>query len=98
MLRNGVLPKLLAGAAVALFLALGVHAEMVLHDVRYDFKGFDPVDSGDVESAYQVSRVYEGLLEYDYLPRPYRVIPRLAEALPEVSADGLTYTFKLRNG
>jgi len=70
----------------------------VLYGSGGDFKGFDPVDSGDVESADQVCRVYEGLLEYDYLTRPYRVIPRLAAALPEVSPDGLTYTFKLRQG
>ena len=69
-----------------------------LYGIGGDFKGFDPVDSGDVESADQVYRVYEGLLEYAYLDRPYRAIPRLAEALPDISADGLTYTFKLRRG
>jgi len=73
-------------------------AESVLHGIGGDFKGFDPVDAGDVESAEQISRVYEGLLEYDYLARPYRVVPRLAEALPEVSADKLTYTFRLKKG
>ncbi len=73
-------------------------AESVLYGVGGDFKGFDPVDAGDVESADQVGRVYEGLLEYAYLDRPYHVIPRLAEALPEVSADGLTYTFKIKKG
>jgi ABC-type transport system substrate-binding protein len=63
-----------------------------------DFKGFDPVDSGDVESAREVSYVYEGLLEYAYLERPYRPIPRLAETMPDISADGLTYTFKIKPG
>ncbi|HTS15973.1 MAG TPA: ABC transporter substrate-binding protein [Verrucomicrobiae bacterium] len=63
-----------------------------------DFKGFDPVDAGDVESAAQVSRVYEGLLEYAYLDRPYHPVPRLAEAMPDISADGLTYTFKIKPG
>ena len=63
-----------------------------------DFKGFDPVDAGDVESAAEVSHVYEGLLEYAYLERPYRPIPRLAEAMPDVSPDGLTYTFRIKPG
>ncbi|MGO9244151.1 MAG: ABC transporter substrate-binding protein [Verrucomicrobiia bacterium] len=63
-----------------------------------DFKGFDPVDAGDVESAREVSYVYEGLLEYAYLERPYRPIPRLAEAMPDISADGLAYTFKIKPG
>jgi oligopeptide transport system substrate-binding protein len=74
------------------------HADSALYGIGGDFKGFDPIDSGDVESANQVCRVYEGLLEYAYLDRPYRAIPRLAEALPEVSADGLTYTFKIKQG
>jgi oligopeptide transport system substrate-binding protein len=87
----------------ALFCAGGVcrageRAVSTLYGLGGDFKGFDPVDCGDVESADQVSRVYEGLLEYAYLDRPYRAIPRLAEALPEVSADGLTYTFHIKHG
>jgi ABC-type transport system substrate-binding protein len=73
-------------------------AESVIYGIGGDFKGFDPVDAGDVESAEQISRVYEGLLEYDYLVRPYRVIPRLAAALPAISADNLTYTFRLKPG
>ena len=72
----------------------GIH----LYGIGGDFKGFDPIDAGNVESADQVYRVYEGLLEYAYLDRPYRAIPRLAEALPKVSADGLTYTFKIKPG
>jgi len=70
----------------------------VLYSVGADFKGFDPADSGDVVSAAMCSRVYEGLLEYAYLDRPYRAEPRLAAALPDVSADGLTYTFHLKKG
>jgi ABC-type transport system substrate-binding protein len=29
---------------------------------------------------------------------PYELVPNLAEAMPEVSKDGLTYTFKIRKG
>ncbi|HEY5653702.1 MAG TPA: ABC transporter substrate-binding protein [Pontiella sp.] len=45
-----------------------------------------------------IARIYEGLLQYDYLERPYKVIPALAESMPEISEDGLTYTFKIRKG
>jgi len=72
--------------------------ETTYYGVGGDFRGFDPVDCGDIESASHVCRVYEGLLEYAYLERPYKVVPRLAEKMPEVSADGLTYTFRLRQG
>ncbi len=58
--------------------------------------GFDPAKAGDFASASAYARVYEGLLQYDYEARPYRVIPALAAAMPEISADGLEYTFRLR--
>lgn len=61
-------------------------------------RGFDPVRVGDVHSWRAIAKVYEGLLQYSYLDRPYRVEPLLAEALPEVSDDGLTYTFRIRKG
>ncbi len=61
-------------------------------------RGFDPVKAGDVASALAISRIYEGLLQYAYLRRPYAVEPCLADALPEVSPDGLTYTFRIRRG
>jgi peptide/nickel transport system substrate-binding protein len=41
------------------------------------------------------NHIYEGLLSLD---EGFRPIPMLAESLPIVSADGLTYTFKLRQG
>ncbi len=60
--------------------------------------GFDPVRVGDVASVLAIARVYEGLLQYAYLARPYRLEPLLAENLPAVSPDGLTYTFAIRRG
>jgi ABC-type transport system substrate-binding protein len=77
--------------------------EMVQFSGGASFKGFDPVDAGDVVSATQVSNVYEGLLEYEYLKRPYQVRPVLCEEVPSlenggISPDGLTYTFKIRKG
>lgn len=61
-------------------------------------KGFDPVDAGDTYSSNEIARVYEGLLSYHYLKRPYELIPNLAESMPEVSEDGLTYTFTIKKG
>ncbi|MFZ2644205.1 MAG: ABC transporter substrate-binding protein, partial [Verrucomicrobiia bacterium] len=76
----------------------GKPGEMVYYTEGGDIKGFDPVRASDVDSALAVCKIYEGLVEYDYLYRPYRVVPRLAESLPEVSADGLTYTFRIKKG
>ncbi|MFD3328270.1 ABC transporter substrate-binding protein [Streptomyces sp. NPDC058701] len=41
------------------------------------------------------SKIFDGLLAHD---ADMKLKPALAEALPEVSADGLTYTYKLRRG
>lgn len=54
--------------------------------------------AGDVSSALAVARIYEPLLQYSYLDRPYAVEPLLAAAMPEVSDDGLVYTFRIREG
>ena len=66
--------------------------------VSAEVKGMDPIYSNDRYSSNEVARVYEGLLEYHYLKRPYTLKPNLAEAMPTVSADGLTYTFKIKKG
>ena len=66
--------------------------------VAAEVKGFDPIDAGDKYASDEIGKVYEGLLQYHYLKRPYTLIPNLAEAMPEVSADGLSYTFKVRPG
>jgi ABC-type transport system substrate-binding protein len=63
-----------------------------------DIKGFDPIMSSDVGSAAQIAKIYEGLLSYHWLKLPYELIPNLAEEMPTISPDGMTYTFKLRKG
>ncbi len=72
--------------------------EMVYSGVTTRIRGFDPVKAGDVSSAMAISKIYEGLVQYSYLERPYKVIPNLAESMPDISEDGLVYTFKIRNG
>lgn len=61
-------------------------------------KGLDPIYADDLYSGTEVGRVYEGLLQYHYLKRPFVLVPNLAEAMPELSADGRSYTFKLKKG
>lgn len=61
-----------------------------------DPRGLDPAYVDDGESSKVIVNVYEGLLKY--ADDSTQVEPCLAESLPDVSADGLTYTFKLRQG
>ncbi|MBY0412617.1 MAG: hypothetical protein K2Q18_00555 [Bdellovibrionales bacterium] len=63
-----------------------------------EVKGFDPIQASDVGSTSQIVKIYEGLLTYHWLKIPYELIPNLAEEMPVVSKDGMTYTFKLRKG
>ena len=58
----------------------------------------DPVQIPDLVSIREVAKVYEGLVEYHYLKRPYELIPNLAEAMPTISKNGLVYTFKIKQG
>ncbi len=60
--------------------------------------GFDPVRTSDYYSGMIDEAIYDTLLGYDYLARPAKLIPRAAEALPTVSADGKTYTVRIKKG
>ncbi len=70
--------------------------ETVAYSRTDRIRGLDPASAGEVSSSLAIARIYEGLLQYDYLARPYKVVPLLAESMPNVSEDGLTYTFKIR--
>lgn len=59
---------------------------------------FDPIQVSDTYSAEQTGKVYEGLFEFHPFKRPYVLVPNLAESMPEVSKDNLTYTFQLKKG
>ena len=60
--------------------------------------GFDPVKITDNYSSQVIRAVYECLLSYDYLARPAKLVPKAAEALPEITEGGKTYAFKIRKG
>ncbi len=73
--------------------------EMVLYVVMTSkIAGFDVSDIGDYPSARVVGQIFECLYQYHYLKRPYKLIPQLAEDMPQVSKDGLTYTVKIKKG
>ena len=61
-------------------------------------KSFDPPDISDEGSGIIASQVYEGLLMYHPFARPYQLQPALADGMPEVSEDKLTYTFRIKAG
>ncbi len=60
--------------------------------------GFDPQPAGDIYSQYVNRAIFDPLYRYDYLARPYTLEPNTAVALPEISADGKTWTIRVKPG
>jgi ABC-type transport system substrate-binding protein len=89
---------LLAGCAL-LASAPAFAQEKVL---RYAFPaaetGFDPAQLSDLYSRIITANIFDALYGYDYLARPAKVKPVLAEGMPDVSADFRQYTVKMRRG
>lgn len=60
-----------------------------------DIGTFDPDNGFEIGAMSAMNNVYEGLVEYE--PGTAKIAGRLATGW-EISADGLTYTFHLRDG
>ena len=60
--------------------------------------GFDPAQISDLYSAIACAHMFDAPYRYDYLARPAKIRPNLAEAMPEVSPDFRSYTFRLKQG
>ncbi len=77
-------------------------AAQPLKVLRYAFPiaetGFDPAQISDLYSRVIAGNLFEAPLSYDYLARPAKLIPATATALPDVSADYKTFTFRLKPG
>jgi oligopeptide transport system substrate-binding protein len=54
----------------------------------------DPAISTEMTSHKYISQIFSGLLQFGDDLQP---APDIAERMPEISSDGLTYTFHLRN-
>jgi len=61
-------------------------------------RGLDPAFTSDNYSSKVVAQIDEPLFQYSYLERPLKVEPLLADGMPQVSKDGLTYTIKIKKG
>ena len=104
MTRGGRLARRAAAFVAACAFALAtpagaLAAEKVLRlQMLSDVEVLDPARAGSLSTLNTIAPLYHQLLTYDYLARPVRMIPYAAESLPQVSADGRTYTLRLRPG
>src|SRR5450432_2038 len=60
--------------------------------------GFDPQAISDLYSSFVTRVIFDALYQYDYLARPFKIIPNTAVDLPQISADGKTWTIKVKPG
>jgi ABC-type transport system substrate-binding protein len=58
----------------------------------------DPAQASNIYANFLAVNLFDTLYRYKYLARPYQLEPNLAEGLPEVSADGLIYTIRIKPG
>jgi ABC-type transport system substrate-binding protein len=70
--------------------------------LRYAFPvaetGFDPAQLSDLYSRVVTSHIFDAPLTYDHLARPFKLKPLVCEAMPEVSADFRSFTFRIKPG
>jgi len=60
--------------------------------------GFDPQAAGDIYSNAINRVIFDTPYTYDYLARPFKLVPNTAVALPEVSEGGKVWTIRLKPG
>jgi len=57
----------------------------------------DPAFSADLTSSKMIGELYDTLLEYDYLKRPYVLKPSMLSKMPEFDEKNMKYSFTLRD-
>ena len=90
---------LLAAFLVALGNPAAQAQKKVLHVAfRVAETGFDPQKVQDRYSVGVLENLFETLLTYDYLARPVKLVPGVAESIPEPEEGGTRYTFRIHPG
>ena len=90
----------LAGALIATALPFAEAAPQKVLRVPFVIAetNFDPAFVSDQYSNNILEEIFEAPLTYDFLARPMKLKPQTAEAMPQISADGKTYTIRLKKG
>ncbi len=101
-LRFLSMPRALRLLMAALFLlctpVLFADAERVLYSAGGSrVKTLDPAQADDLASRNMVASLYDTLLEYDYVERPYKLIPSMLAEMPTANATLDVYRFRLRD-
>jgi len=90
--------------ALTLLAALAVTAAFAepVRSVRVAFPiaetSFDPAFASDAASDSIIANVFDAMLDYDFLARPAKLVPRALETLPSVEDGGRAYICRVRKG
>ena len=87
-----------AAAAFAQAPAAAVPQKVLRYAFRIAETGFDPPQITDLYSRTIAANIFDAPLEHEFLAQPARVRPNTLAAMPEVSADYRTFTFRLKPG
>ena len=94
--------RMLAAALAALAVNAANAAADPAKVFRYAFPiaetSLDPAKGIDLYSGALTASIFDVPLKYDYLARPLKLKPNTLAAMPEISADGLTYTLRVKPG
>ena len=94
--------RFIAGCVLAAGAAVSAWAADPNKVLRFAFQiaesAFDPAIYQDQYAGMIIDHILDPMLTYDYLARPVKLVPNTLESMPEVSADGMTYTFRIRKG
>ena len=63
-----------------------------------DIQSMDPIYITAVNDSQASAQVFETLLEYDYVKRPYALRPLLVKSMPKALNKGSSYEFELKPG
>jgi oligopeptide transport system substrate-binding protein len=90
------------GPGASLVAPAPAHAADMNKTLRIAFQvaetGFDPQAISDLYSEFVNQHIFDALYRYDYLARPYKLVPNTAVAMPEISSDGLMWTIRIKPG
>ena len=95
-------PIRLFGAVLFAVVQVASHAADPAKVLRVSFPvdvtGFDPQAVSDAYSSRINRAIFDSLLQYDFLKRPYELAPATAESLPTITDGGRTIVFQLKKG
>jgi len=94
--------RALVAGFILLSLAAGTNAADMSKTLRVAYSiaetTLDPAFASDAASDGIIENIFDTMLDYDYLARPVKLVPRALEAMPAIEDGGRTYVCRVRRG